>query len=81
MVLREADRRGWPPAPGAALAFVTAGLEMQFHRPAPLGEPVALTAELIAVAESEMTVLSQMHHDGESRATGTAVWKRWRARS
>jgi len=80
-VLLEADRHGWKPAPGAELAFVTAGLEVQFRRPAPLDEPVELTAELTAVAESEMTVVSQLHHGGKTRATGTAVWKRWRPRS
>ena len=54
-VLLEAHRREWKPAPGSDLAFVTAGLDVRFRRPTSLREPVGLTAELLAVAESEMT--------------------------
>jgi acyl-coenzyme A thioesterase PaaI-like protein len=81
-VLLEAHRKGWTPAPGAGLAFVTAGLDVAFRRPTPLREPVALTAELLAVAESEMTVASQVL-DGTGRmcARATALWKRWRPRT
>lgn len=80
-VMLEAHRRGWKPAPGANLAFVTAGLDVRFLRPTPLREPVELTAELTSVAESEMTVVSHIHWGGKTRATGTAVWKRWRPRT
>jgi acyl-coenzyme A thioesterase PaaI-like protein len=80
-VLLEAHRRGWEPAPGAGLAFVTAGLDVRFRRPTPLNEPVALTAELLSVAESEMTVASHVLAHGKTCASGTAVWKRWRPRT
>ncbi len=80
-VLLEAHRRGWGPAPGAGLAFVTAALDVRFRRPTPLREPVGLTAELSAVAEPEMTVVSRVVADGRTCASATAVWKRWRPRS
>jgi acyl-coenzyme A thioesterase PaaI-like protein len=79
-VMLEAHRRGFEPAPGAILPFVTAELDVRFRRPAPLRDPLELTAELVAVDPSEMTVVAQMFWEGKVRATGTAVWKRWRAR-
>lgn len=79
-VLLEAHRRGWEPAPGALLPFVTAGLDVRFLRPSPLREPVELTAELLSVSEPEITVVSRLWWEGKERATGTAVWKRWRQR-
>lgn len=80
-VLLEAHRRGWRPAEGTGLAFVTAGLDVRYRRPTPLREPVALTAELLAVDEPEMTVRARvLDGAGKECATGTAVWKRWRAR-
>jgi hypothetical protein len=53
---------------------------VKFLRPAPLHEPVELVAELMAVSESEMTVVAQMSWQDKPRAVGTALWKRWRAR-
>jgi acyl-coenzyme A thioesterase PaaI-like protein len=79
-VLLEAHRRGWEPAPGALLPFVTAGLDVRFLRPAPLREPIELSAGLVAVSESEITVEAQAIWDSKPRASGTAVWKRWRPR-
>jgi acyl-coenzyme A thioesterase PaaI-like protein len=80
-VLLEAHRKGWKPAAGTGLSFVTAGLDVTFRRPTPLREPVELTAELLAVAESEMTVVAQVLADGRTCASATALWKRWRPRS
>ena len=56
-VLHEADVRGWGPLPGASLAYVTAGLDVRYLRPAPLTEPVTLHAVVTRAGESEMTVL------------------------
>jgi acyl-coenzyme A thioesterase PaaI-like protein len=79
-VLLEAHRRGWTLS-GSGLSFVTAGLDVRFRRPTPLREPVGLTAELQAIAESEMTVMAHVVADDRTCATGTALWKRWRLRT
>jgi acyl-coenzyme A thioesterase PaaI-like protein len=79
-VMLEAHRRGWQPSGGALLPFVTAELDVKFLRPAPLYEPVELVAELASVTESEMTVVAQAIWQDKTRATGTAIWKRWRPR-
>ncbi len=79
-VCAEADRRGWPPLPGAALPYVTAGLDVRFLRPAPLHEAVELRAVVREAAEAQMTVDVALWHDGKVRAEATAVWKRWRPR-
>jgi acyl-coenzyme A thioesterase PaaI-like protein len=80
-VMHEADLRGWAPLPGAALAYVTAGLEVRFLRPAPLAEPVSLTAVVTEADEAGMTAEVQLHWDGKPRATAVASWKRWRPRT
>ncbi len=79
-VMWEADARGWPPLPGAALSYVTAGLEVRFLRPSPLHEPVQLRAVVDAASESEMTCSVELWWQEKVRATGTAYWKRWRPR-
>lgn len=80
-VLHEADLRGWRPLPGAALAYVTAGLDVRYLRPAPLHEPVQLRAAVTSVTEPEMTAEVELAWDGKVRAVATALWKRWRPRS
>jgi acyl-coenzyme A thioesterase PaaI-like protein len=79
-VLREADQHGWAPLPGAALSYVTAGLDVRFLRPSPLGTPVELQAHVGAASEAEITCAVELACDGKVRATATAVWKRWRPR-
>lgn len=79
-VTHEAFARGWPPLPGAALPYVTAGLEVSFLRPAPLTETVTLYGEVVAAAETEMSAHVWMEWDGKTRAEVTALWKRWRPR-
>jgi len=80
-VLQEAFHRGWEPPGGVGLPFVTAGLDVKFLRPTPLTEPIELTAELLSVDEGQMEVLANVLWEGKTRATGTALWKRWRPRS
>jgi acyl-coenzyme A thioesterase PaaI-like protein len=80
-VALEAESRGWTPLPGADLAFVTAGLDVRFLRPAPLREPVDLVARISAATEDEMTAAIELVWDGKPRATAVAHWKRWRPRS
>jgi acyl-coenzyme A thioesterase PaaI-like protein len=79
-VLDEADRRGWGPLTGAALPYVTAGLDVRFLRPAPLGEPLSLVAVVTGADESAMTVEVELRWDGKARAGAVAHWKRWRPR-
>ncbi|MCW2784659.1 MAG: thioesterase [Marmoricola sp.] len=79
-VTHEAWTRGWPPLPGADLPYVTAGLDVRYLRPAPLDEPVQLLARVLEASEAEITAEVWLEWDGKPRATGTAVWKRWRPR-
>lgn len=79
-VTHEAFSRGWPSLPGAALPYVTAGLDVRYLRPAPLGDTVVLYAEVTAASESEMTAHVWLEWEGKPRAEVTALWKRWRPR-
>ena len=79
-VMLEAETRGLAPLPGAALSYVTAGLDVRYLRPSPLHEPSELTAVVIAVDDDEMTVHVELVHAAKTRAVATAVWKRWRPR-
>src|SRR3954465_12292867 len=79
-ITHEAFSRGWPPLPGAALPYVTAGLEVSYLRPAPLRETVSLFAEVTSATEADMTAHVWLEWDGKTRAEVTAVWKRWRPR-
>ena len=63
-VFHEADIQGWTAFPGAAYAFVTAGLDVRYLRPAPLLEPVELRAVVAAADESVITVDVQLAWDG-----------------
>ena len=60
---------------------MTAGIDLRYLRPAPLGEPVELRAVITASDESVITVDVQLVWDGKARAEATAMWKRWRPRS
>lgn len=83
VVTQAAHDRGWPPLPGAALPYVTAGLEVAYLRPTPLHEPVGLTGELVEVSYDEAVALVRVVHpltDGRPRAEARAVWRRWRPR-
>jgi len=75
-----AYQHGWHALPGAGLSHVTAGLDVRYLRPAPLHDTVELQAELTSVSEAEIGVIASIVYEGKVRATGTAVWKRWRPR-
>jgi acyl-coenzyme A thioesterase PaaI-like protein len=79
-VMHTAHERGWHPLGDAKLSHVTAGLDVRYLRPAPLGEPVRLRAVVREAAEAEMTVDVALWWDGKPRAEATALWKRWRPR-
>lgn len=79
-VTHEAFTRGWPPLAGAALPYVTSGLDVRYLRPAPLTDEVILVAEVTQASESEMTASVRLEWEDKTRAEVTAVWKRWRPR-
>ena len=79
-VTHEAFSRGWPPLPGAALPYVTAGLDVRYLRPAPLDSTVSLLARVTEASEAEITAEVWLEWDGKERARATALWKRWRPR-
>ena len=76
-VLLESQRRGLG---NGGLSFVTAGIDVEFHRPTPLTEDLSLTAEITEASDDAITVRSVINFDVKPRATGTALWKRWRPR-
>lgn len=79
-VTHSAFENGWPPLPGADLPYVTSGLDVRYLRPAPLDAPVALVAQVTDASETQITAHVRLAWDGKDRATGSAVWKRWRPR-
>ncbi len=76
----EAQVRDWPPLPGAALPYVTAGLDVRYLRPSPLREPVRLVARISEASESQMVAEVELWWQDRPRAAATALWKRWRPR-
>jgi acyl-coenzyme A thioesterase PaaI-like protein len=80
VVMWEAAQRGWEAAPGAPVPFITAGFEVRFLRPTPLGPTVHLVASPEGVDESQIVVRSELTYDGKLRATMSATWKRFRPR-
>jgi acyl-coenzyme A thioesterase PaaI-like protein len=77
VVMLESERREWPALPGAALAYVTAGLDVRFLRPSPLRETVTLRGVVESATEAEMVARVELEWEGKVRATATAQWKRW----
>src|SRR5829696_1940227 len=80
VVMWEAAQRGWEAAPGAPVPFITAGFEVRFLRPTPLGPAVHLVASPERLDESEIVVHSELVFDDKVRATMSATWKRFRPR-
>jgi acyl-coenzyme A thioesterase PaaI-like protein len=73
-VLLEAHGRGWEPA------YVTAGFDVRFLRPAPLDATSELVARLVEIGEDAMIAEAELTFDGKIRATMRATWKRFRPR-
>ena len=80
VVMWEAHERGWKAETGAPVPFITAGLEVKFLRPTPLGPVVSLRAEPEMVSEAEIVVNAQLVFDEKERATMRAHWLRFRPR-
>jgi acyl-coenzyme A thioesterase PaaI-like protein len=79
-VMLEAQRRGWTDLPGGPPAYLTAGLDVRFLRPAPLTEPIELAGRITAAEEGQLTADVELRWDGKPRASAVATWKRWRPR-
>jgi acyl-coenzyme A thioesterase PaaI-like protein len=80
VVMWEAEQHEWRAAPGAPVPFITAGFEVRFLRPTPLGPTVRLAATRVSIDETEIVVTSELEVDGKPRATMTATWKCLRPR-
>jgi acyl-coenzyme A thioesterase PaaI-like protein len=80
VVMWEAAQRGWEAAPGAPVPFITAGFDVRFLRPTPLGPTVHLVASPERIDEDEIVVHSELTFDDKVRATMSATWKRFRPR-
>ena len=80
VVMREAAQRGWDAAPGAPVPFITAGFDVRFLRPTPLGPTVHLRASPWRIDGDEIVVHSELVVDDKVRATMSATWRRFRPR-
>jgi len=80
VVMDEAAAQDWHAAPGAPVPFITAGFEVRFLRPTPLGPTVRLTATPVSVDEAKIVVTSELEVDDKTRATMTATWLRFHPR-
>jgi acyl-coenzyme A thioesterase PaaI-like protein len=80
-VMWETDQRDWRAPNGSTVSFLTAGFDVRFLRPTPLGPAVRLTASPISVSEAEIVVHSELEVDGKPRATMEATWRRFRPRT
>jgi acyl-coenzyme A thioesterase PaaI-like protein len=80
VVMWEADARGWHAAEGAPIPFITAGFDVRFLRPTPLGPPPFLTAIAVEIWETAIVVDAELKVDEKTRATMRANWVRFRPR-
>ena len=63
------------------MPFITAGFDVQFLRPTPLGPTVRLLAFPASVDEAEIVVQSELEFDEKTRAVMIARWRRFRPRA
>jgi acyl-coenzyme A thioesterase PaaI-like protein len=80
VVQSEAAEHDWRAIEPAPLPFITAGFEVRFLRPTPLGPTLRLVASPVSVSEDEIVVSADLELDGKTRATMTATWRRFRPR-
>lgn len=79
-VFHRTDLMGMGPPPGAPLLYVTAGLDLRYLRPVPLGPELELRAVVAEADADQVTVEAELVWDGKPRAAATTLWKRWRPR-
>jgi acyl-coenzyme A thioesterase PaaI-like protein len=78
--LLEAERHNWTANAGATLPYVTAGLDLRYLRPSPLGETVELRGVVLSADEAEIVAEVEVLWEGKTRAAAQARWKRWSPR-
>lgn len=79
-VFHDAAHRGQVTASGDPLLYVTAGLDVRYLRPMPLRETLRLRAVIEQRGPDQLTVQVELGSEGKTRASATALWKRWRSR-
>ncbi|MCU0300277.1 MAG: PaaI family thioesterase [Candidatus Nanopelagicales bacterium] len=79
-VFAAAHLRGPDPATGAHRLYVTAGLDVRYLRPTPMGHALHLQARVLEEDDDRMVVDVALWWDGKPRATAVADWARWRPR-
>jgi acyl-coenzyme A thioesterase PaaI-like protein len=79
-VFHHAHLLGMDPPPGSPLLYVTAGLDLRYLRPVPLGQVLELRAVVASAEVDQVTVEAELVWDGKPRAAATTLWKRWRPR-
>ena len=80
VVLLEAERHNWTASAGAALPYVTAGLDLRYLRPSPLGQTVELRGVVLSADEAEIVAEVELLWEGKTCAAAEARWKRWSPR-
>jgi acyl-coenzyme A thioesterase PaaI-like protein len=80
VVMWEADRRGWKADEGAPVPFITAGFDVRFLRPTPLGPSLSLRAEAVEISETAIVVGAELVYEEKVRATMLANWLRFHPR-
>lgn len=79
-VYHEVSRGHRDPADPAPPMYVTAGLDVRYLRPMPLGQVLELRA-VVSVADADLMVVeAELAWDGRTRAVATSDWRRWRPR-
>jgi acyl-coenzyme A thioesterase PaaI-like protein len=66
---------------GIVLPYVTAGLDVRFLRPTPLGPELTLFAAVESADDDVIWVAGELSYDDKVRASVRAQWKRWRPRA
>jgi acyl-coenzyme A thioesterase PaaI-like protein len=80
VVMWESAQREWHAPHAAPIPFITAGFDVRFLRPTPLGPTVRLVAVPVSIDEREIVVESRLEFEDKVRATMTATWLRFRPR-
>ncbi|MCU0283416.1 MAG: PaaI family thioesterase [Candidatus Nanopelagicales bacterium] len=79
-VFHAANDVGLQRAIGDPLLYVTAGLDVRYRRPTPLGVPVELVARVVEQDDDRSAVEVTLSWEDQVRASARADWRRWRPR-